>query len=376
MTGNFRTGAIAIAVAATSTLFIVGCDDDDDNFVVTPPPADGGGSTPEPGVSARCFDRIDLVSDQPGVAARVDPDLVNAWGIAPALGAFWIANAGTGRLSELDATGAPARTAGAPIDLGAGITGIVANPSTAFVIQCAEGPTPTALIVARETGELIAINDDVNATTRSTVVVNRASLDANYKGVAILSSRDVMYLLAADFHNGRVDVFDETFTLSTQLAFVDPTIPAGFAPFNVAVLGDAVYVAYAQQDAAAEDEVRGAGLGYVTKFDRTGVRAWTLTSQLLNAPWGMVLAPTTTGLPANTLLVGNFGDGRISTVDALTGRELGQLEDASAAPITIDGLWGLSFGDGVAQADPNGLYFAAGPENEAHGLYGVLRPCQ
>ena len=81
-------------------------------------------------------------------------------------------------------------------------------------------------------------------------------------------------------------------------------------------------------------------------------------------------------MPANTLLIGNFGDGRILTIDARTSRELGQLENAGGVPIAVDGLWGLAFGDTVAQADPNALYFAAGPGDEAHGLYGVLRPCQ
>lgn len=374
--------AIAHVVAVVSTLAVVGCDDDDDDddAVVVPPPLgdeDGGGTgTPEPGVSARCFDRIDLVSDQPDVAARVDVDVVNAWGIASALGVFWIANAGSGRLSTFDATGAPARTSGKPIEVGEGITGIVTNRSPSFVIDGPGGMKPATVIVARENGQLVAINDDVN-DTRATVVADQSSVDANYKGVAIVRSRDDLdYILAADFRNGRIDVFDGTFAPSMTISFVDPTIPTGFAPFNVAVLGDAVYVAYAQQDAESEDEVRGAGLGYVTKFDVTGVRAWTLSSQLLNAPWGMVLPPATLRLPANAVLVGNFGDGRISMVDADTGRELGQLEDASGSPIAIDGLWGLAFGGEVAQSDPNGLYFAAGPEDEAHGLYGVLRSCQ
>jgi uncharacterized protein (TIGR03118 family) len=373
MVGNSSTRAFAIAFA--TIVFAGACGDDDNNNNnpgVTPDAAvDAAGDA---GIAAACFQRTDLVSDQANVAARMDPELINAWGLVAGAGAFWIANAGSGVISIFDAGGTPAQiSTNAMLQIGEGITGMAVNSSTAFTLTGPAGPVPATVIVARETGELIGVNLAVN-NMRGVVVVDNMSASANYKGVAILQARDGMRLLAADFHNARVDVFDENFMPVTTPAFTAQGIPAGFAPFNVAVLNDAVYVAYAQQDAMAADEVRGAGLGFVSKFDDAGTLLWTATSPLFNAPWGMALPPATSTL-SGTVLVGNFGDGRINALNADTGRVALQLTDRNTVPLAVDGLWGIEFGDGVTGANPDAIYFAAGPADEAHGLYGVLAPC-
>lgn len=93
----------------------------------------------------------------------------------------------------------------------------------------------------------------------------------------------------------------------------------------------------------------------------------------LNAPWGLALAPSNFGPFSNALIVGNFGNGHLQAFDPETGRFLGELNDASGKPIVIDGLWGLTFGNGVTAGDKTALYFAAGPDDETHGLFGSLR---
>ena len=93
----------------------------------------------------------------------------------------------------------------------------------------------------------------------------------------------------------------------------------------------------------------------------------------LNAPWGLALAPANFGPFSNALIVGNFGNGHLQAFDPDNGRFLGELDDASGKPIVIDGLWGIIVGNGGSGGDRNALYFAAGPEDETHGLFGSLR---
>jgi hypothetical protein len=71
------------------------------------------------------------------------------------------------------------------------------------------------------------------------------------------------------------------------------------------------------------------------------------------------------------ILVGNFGDGHIN-VYSQDARYLGQLQSDSHT-IIIDGLWALSFAPSTAtDIDPARLYFTAGPDHEADGLFGYL----
>ena len=141
-------------------------------------------------------------------------------------------------------------------------------------------------------------------------------------------------------------------------------------PFNVQVIGSTVYVAYAKQDAMAHDDVPGAGLGAIDAFDVDGnLLSRFATAGPLNAPWGIALAPPSFGKFGGALLVGNFGDGHV-TAFALDGRQLGQLDDGQGNAIAIDGLWGITFGDDQQAGRSDTLYFAAGPGDEAHGLFG------
>ena len=157
--------------------------------------------------------------------------------------------------------------------------------------------------------------------------------------------------------------------------FVDPSLPAGYAPFNVQTIGDKVYVTYALQDAAKDEEVPGVGFGFVSVFDTQGNFINRVGSDgLLNAPWGLALAPSAFGQFAGDLFVGNFGDGRINIFDLDTNTFVGQLLDNNGNPIAIDGLWALTPGNGGLAGSSQLLYFTAGPDEESHGLVGVLSP--
>lgn len=326
-----------------------------------------------------------LAADQSGSAASVLSPLVNAWGIVAYRGMFWIADNGTGKVSILDGAGMPAKGAPASdaIDLGEGITGIAVNSSTAMQVESNDKAIcgPASLIVASEHGQLLGINTDVSMTG-GVVLVDRSDVMASYKGVATLDVKQpgpgtvpqtAVLTLAADFFNARVDVFDESFKLLDKPMFSDASLPAGYAPFNVMVWNNVVYVSYAQQNATKDDSVAGAGLGFVAAFDATGKLMWTAKGNELDAPWGMALGNDPAGLIPSTLLVGNFGDGHITMINPMDGSIAGQLT-ASSGPVAIDGLWGLSLGMGVNGARPNGLYFTAGPEEEMHGMFGVITP--
>jgi uncharacterized protein (TIGR03118 family) len=164
------------------------------------------------------------------------------------------------------------------------------------------------------------------------------------------------FIYASDFHNGVVDVYDANFALVTTNpgAFTDPNLPAGFAPFGIQAIGNQIYVSYAMQDPAKEDDVKGAGLGVVNVFDTAGVLVKRLiaTGGKLNAPWGMAMAPADFGKFSNALLVANFGDGMINAFDPATGNPLGTLYRPSRSNITIDGLWGIAFGNGSTRSRP------------------------
>jgi uncharacterized protein (TIGR03118 family) len=199
-------------------------------------------------------------------------------------------------------------------------------------------------------------------------------LDAIYKGTTLVTVGGNTYLLSANFKTGKIDVLKGD-TLAPDLAgkFTDPNLPSGFAPFNIQLLGDKVYVAYAKQG-AGKDEQAGPGLGIVTAFDTQGSFIGRVASNNgpLNAPWGLTIAPASFGPFAGDLLVGNFGDGTINAFDLATNSFVGQLTGANGNPLVIDGLWGLTPGNGGSAGNSNTIYFSAGPGGESHGLFGAL----
>jgi uncharacterized protein (TIGR03118 family) len=318
-----------------------------------------------------------LVSDQAGVAANMDPNLQNGWGVAfNPQGFVWVADNGTGKSTLYDGNGIPqglvvtiaSGTAGSPNP-----TGIVFNDSTTNFMLTSGGLTgKSPFLFAGEAGTISAWSPAVNGTQALTVV-DSASTGAIYKGLAILTG-SVNRLYAADFHNKRIDVFDGSFNrITVSGGFTDSAIPSNYGPFNITAIGGQLYVAYAETTPGSGDETKGAGLGYVDVFDSNGTLVKHLVSNgALNAPWGMAMAPANFGSFSNDLLVGNFGDGKINVYDPASGAWLGVLSKADGTAITIDGLWGIAFGNGLDNQPTNTLFYAAGPSDEAHGLYGRI----
>ena len=343
----------------------------------------GGDDSSSGGMGSTAYAATSLVSDfsastNPYSSANVDTHLVNAWGLAfnPA-GFVWVANAGTSTSTLYDGNGVPQTLVVAIPDGAAGTadpTGIVYSGSSDFVVSQGGLSGASRFIFVGEAGTLSGWAPGVNLNNAVTVF-DGASAGAIYKGLALASSGGANFLYATDFHNGRVDVFDATFAkVTTAGGFTDPTLPAGYAPFGIQAIGASIYVTFAKQDAAAEDDVSGAGLGLVDVFDATGhfVKRLVDVGGALNAPWGIALAPADFGPFSNALLVANFGDGKINAFDASTGAKLGTLSKADGSPIAIDGLWGIAFGNGINSQPTNTLFFTAGPADETHGVYGRI----
>jgi uncharacterized protein (TIGR03118 family) len=169
-----------------------------------------------------------------------------------------------------------------------------------------------------------------------------------------------------------VDVYNGSFTrVNLPGRFVDPNLPRGYAPFNVQNIDNELFVAFAKRSGSEEQAGRSVGLVDVFGSDGKLIRRFA-TGKTLNAPWGIAEAPADWGDFSDDILVGNFGDGRITAFDRATGASHGQLKDFTGQPIHIEGLWGLAFGNGKAGNLKNGLYFAAGVDDESGGLYGRL----
>jgi uncharacterized protein (TIGR03118 family) len=320
-----------------------------------------------------------LVSDVPGMADRTDSSLVNPWGLAqgPATPA-WVADNGTNlaTLYRGDGVIGPLQKVALTVTIpGDGPTGQVFNPTSGFVVKDGNGNSgPAAFIFDSESGDITGWSPGVPPPPPSTQAQNGVHVDgAIYKGLAMATVGGASFLYAANFHAGTIDVFDTTFKpVKLDGKFRDPHLPKHYAPFNIALLNEKLYVAYAVQDADAEDEVAGFGRGIVDVFDTSGHFDRRLISfGHLNAPWGMTMAPDDFGKFSGDLLVGNFGNGRIHAYDAKTGRFKGTLKDPNQKPIVIDGLWGLMFGNGTS-AGHTALLFSAGINDEQNGLYGTI----
>lgn len=319
------------------------------------------------------YHQRNLVSDQKGRAEIVDPNLVNAWGISRGANTpVWVSDNGTDVSTLYRGAVGRAPVAIAPLVVsipGGAPTGQVFNDTPGFLVPGTD--KPAAFVFAGEHGDLSAWNPQTVPATQAVSVGHAPG--AVYKGLALAHSPFGPLLLAANFHDNRIDVFDSTFKpLSVGLLFRDASIPRGYAPFNVTEVGQQVFVTYAKQDADREDDVAGVGHGFIDVYTNYGALLHRFASRgVLDSPWGLAVAPAHFGAFSGDLLVGNFGNGRIHAFDPRTGRLVGTLRGANHRPLAIDGLWGLLVGDDVA-GGPNAVWFSAGPDGEAHGLLGTL----
>jgi uncharacterized protein (TIGR03118 family) len=337
-----------------------------------------------------------LVSDKVGVVATattIDANLSNPWGLVTAPGLpFWIADnnsnlatlySGTGEIQTNAVTGSaevgiaiPASAAGLP----ANPTGQVYNGGSGFLVPTSAGQEPALFLFDGEGGTIAAWAKDSGETAVTVYddgVVNGAN-HAVYKGLALGTVNGATFLYATDLHNNKIDVFDTDFNKPADMQgkFVDPTIPAGFVPFGIAALGGQLYVTYAKQDAAMHDEMTGAGLGYVDVFDFSGNFVSRFASGgALNAPWGMALAPAGFGSLEGSLLIGNFGDGKINIFTpngTALATSMGALTVTNGGTFAIPGLWSLVFGNGDADKPLTTLFYTAGFADQTDGVFGSI----
>lgn len=312
-----------------------------------------------------------LVSDGGVPAPVVDPHLVNAWGlVAGPTSPWWVADNGVDLSTLYNATGAKrpleVSVPGAP-------TGVVFNGvAGAFLVN---GAT-SRFIFAEEGGRILGWASP--AMPAAQVEVNNSASGAVYKGLAIADTSSGPRLYATDFVNGRVDVFDAKWApVTASGGFDDPALPSMYGPFGIQTIGDRIFVTFAKQVPGSTDEAHGQGLGFVDAFDFDGnLVARVAQHGQLNAPWGLAWAPADFGRFGGDLLVGNFADGHINAYEEMANGRFayrGALSVGDDQPIAIDGLWALEFGHGAPANGPaNTLFFTAGPNDEADGLFGTI----
>ncbi len=318
-----------------------------------------------------------LVSDLAGMADFTDTNLVNPWGIAfSATGPFWISDNRTGLSTLYNSSGTPqALVVNIPVPMGgtppSKPNGMVFNNTSGFAVGAGQ---PGRFIFSTENGTIVAWYTGSSGVTK----VDNSAAGVVYKGLALGVSSGSNYLYAANFFAGTIDVFDTNYNAVTLAgSFHDPSIPAGFAPFNIHNVNGQLYVAYAKQNGQKNHDVPGPGNGFVNIFDTSGnfVQRFA-SSNVLNSPWGIVVAPANFGALSGAVLIGNFGDGRINAFGPGTNAFLGSLDDASGNPLVIPGLWGLIVGNGGIGGDAHTIYFSAGIPGtnniEDHGLFGSL----
>jgi uncharacterized protein (TIGR03118 family) len=335
---------------------------------------DGHGDRGDDVRIVQVVERKDIVSDLSG-AEQQDQDLHNAWGLAFApRGAASVSANGSGLAEIYDDEGNHLLP---PVTIPPPRGGMPPSTPTGQVFNSnASSFSGDHFIFVTEDGTISGWRSGVNATLR----VDNSEDEAVYKGVTIATTwKGRQRLYAANFHAGTIDVFDDQYHPVHTRGFRDWRIPSGFAPFNVQEIRGLLFVTYAMQDDKKHDDVKGPGNGFVSVFDAEGHLISHLVSRgVLNSPWGLALAPEGFGHIANHLLVGNFGDGKIHVFDlafehwSLEAHLDGALGTDRHHPVVIDGLWALRFGVDAGGFSSTDLYFTAGPNDEANGIFGEL----
>ena len=317
--------------------------------------------------------QVNLVSNDTTIhpAMLQDPALKNAWGVSYSpTGPFWVSANGSGVAVLYNVN--PANDVVSKVGLEVSIQGAGNLTGQVFNSGFAAGAFNSDLFLfVSEDGTVSGWQPSQGTTAERLAVDDPANV---YKGAALATVGGHTYLYAANFKAGTIDVFKgDAGAPDLPGKFTDPNLPSGYAPFNIQNLGGTLYVTYALQDANKTDDSPGPGHGFVDAFGTDGVLVGRIGSMgTLNSPWGLAIAPASFGPVAGDLLVGNFGDGRINVFDLGTNAFVGQLDALGGTPLSIEGLWALTAGNGGNAGNVNELYFSAGPDGEANGLFGAL----
>ena len=327
--------------------------------------------------AATNFVQKNLVADVAGVADNTDPNLVGTWGMSTSPASpFWVSNTANGTSTLYNTLGVPNATV-AIIPPSATRAGAKGQPTGQVwnglgVFEVAAGRVPN-FIFATLDGTISAYVGALGLT--ATIKVDNGAKGAAYLGLAIGTSSLGPALYAANFAGGTIDVFDKNWApLNLPGGFIDRDLPTGFFPSNIQRFGRRMYVTYAMN--GGDNFVYGPGTGLVNVFDVDGrlLQRLVPTHKSMNVPWGVAIAGANFGVFSYSLLVSNFGDGTISAFDLDSGDYLGTMQDGKGSNLSIDGLWGIQFGNGGNGGDPTALYFCAAPSGGTHGLLGSLKP--
>jgi uncharacterized protein (TIGR03118 family) len=369
---------------------------------------------------AQHYTQKNLVSDisQPDNADKtkvlLDQNLKNPWGLtrSPGGGPWWVGNNNSGTSTIYSGAGTPAGflpdPPGSPFNnfvivpppgFAPGTqstpTGVVFNGSpTDFILDKGTPAGKQAIFIfATEDGTISGWNPganvakganppSINAVLEVDNSDNGSANGAVYKGATSAEVGGKKFLYVTNFRSAKVEVYDSAFKRVhlDEDAFEAEGVPRGFAPFNVQNVGGTLFVTYAKQDALRHDPVGGDGLGFVELFSPSGKHIGHLEhGDWFNAPWGVVWTTRDFGEFSSAILIGNFRSGWIAAFNGFTHKFIGFVKNANGSLMTIDGLWSLTFGN---DGDPakggagpaNTLFFTAGINNEADGLFGTITP--
>ena len=169
------------------------------------------------------LNQVNLASDIPGMAPLTDPDLKNPWGISlNPTSPLWVSNQGTNSSTLFTLTPGSSTVTKVPtvrVTMGGSVvgpTGQVANTGSGFVLSNGTKSAPAAFIFDTLDGHIEAWNPTIDPLIGNTE--NKATVPgASYTGLALASTTYGDELFAANFGQGRVDVFDSAFKQVTRL---------------------------------------------------------------------------------------------------------------------------------------------------------------
>lgn len=356
----------------------------------------------------------------------VDPLLGNGWGLAirppGAGGHFWISNFNSGATTTYvgdvhkpDGTFVPLfqdELMQVRIPIGTGKrqdgprivpisqpTGQVFNHSPTDFVITGEGITAASKFIFVTAEGTISgwteINDPatgvVRRQTASVITIDQSQQyhddRLRFTGCAVTDFPQDNRLYVTNFIENRVEVYDATWNLVELPAgrFRYPDQPANFHIWNIQYFRTGpnnegrLWGVYAMQEEPWEEDP---DFGAIAEFDLEGkfIRRFTTSMDTdpyadaeLKAPWGIAIAPDNFGPLSNCMIVANFGNGTLPAFDMATGKFVDWLRDNNGDILSVDGVWGILFGNGVALGDTNALYYAAGPNSEFDGTFGTIR---
>lgn len=331
---------------------------------------------------AQRYNQTNLVSNVPGLARVTDSNLQDPWGLAFSPGGpLWVTDEGSpntdATLYDANGTIVPLIV---PMSDGVPPTGIAFNGSGGFIVRGnRQGSGSAVFIFAGLYGTISGWSPNADSGKNSVEMVNNQPIEGGfpqtYTGLALAKTTAGTFLYVANFSNGTIDVYDDRWNYLGS--FNDPQIPNNYGPFGIQNIKGKLFVTFAQQASNLVGTVPGAGHGFVDIFSPNGNLLKRFVSHgPLNSPWGVALAPASFGKFSDAILVGNFGDGRISAFDPGTGKFLGHLENKDGVSLSLGGVFTLRFGGGANAGSPDDLFFTTllHPGSNTDGLVGILTP--